>query len=130
MDENDFVTQITDAIKGVDDKDASSIVDGVLTNLKEPLVIFLLGNAPLLIRLGKQEVLNFFTLLDAGKKQEAFDALSKSMNADEIIAMIQMNNDALLTYQKNKEAFIKGVKSFLLNDVAPALIKAALSALI
>lgn len=84
---------------------------------------FFKDNKPLLIRVGLDSFAQFLQLVTEKKKEEAFMVLLSKMNADDIIATLNMNADELKQHNDLHDQFIKALEQFALKVLEGAAAK-------
>lgn len=82
--------------------------------LGEATIKFFKDNKPLLIRVGLDAFAQFLQLITEKKKEEAFMVLLDKMNADDIIARLNMNADELKQHNDLHDQFIHALEQFAL----------------
>ena len=96
----------------------------VVQALIQPEVIaFFKTNHAVLYKMGKQSFLDFLGLLQQNKRDEAFHLILQSMDAEDIIARMEMDTEELKEWNENRERFNAALQDFALNVLAPSLIK-------
>lgn len=91
-------------------------IDGnkISTTLGVDIVRYLKDNKPMLLRMGQTVFRNFLLLIHAKRNEDAFNLLLLHMDADDIIAKMQMNADQLNEYNTNRDNFVESLKKFAL----------------
>ena len=102
----------------------------VVATFGPEVITFFKDNQVLLTRLGQETFANFLILLQAKKEEQAFNLLLAKMEADQIIARMQMNAQVLQQYQDHMDAFVAATEKWVVVSLAPALIKVLIGLLI
>lgn len=87
------------------------------------VVQFFSTNKILLERLGLDMFRNFLTLLSEKKEEEAFNVLLDKMQADEIIARLNMDANQLQQMNDDYDAFVAAAKKWALTVLEAAATK-------
>jgi hypothetical protein len=128
----DWVTQVVAKLETAKNGVLSVEIGGVpvVATFGPEVIIFFKDNRILLTRLGQESFANFLILLQAKKEEQAFNLLLAKMDADEIIARMEMNATVLHEYNTNKDLFVVAVKKWVIASLAPALLKVLIGLLI
>ena len=128
----DWVTQVVAKLETAKNGVLSVEVGGVpvVATFGPEVITFFKDNQVLLTRLGQETFANFLILLQAKKEEQAFNLLLAKMEADQIIARMQMNAQVLQQYQDHMDAFVAATEKWVVVSLAPALIKVLIGLLI
>lgn len=95
--------------------------------ISQETVNFFKNNKLMLINIGKDKFKDFLWLINQNKQEEAFKVLLKGMDADAIIARMNMNAEALKEANDRQDAFIAALKKFVIQTLTSAATKALLA---
>ena len=128
----DWVTQVVAKLETAKNGVLNVEVGGVpvVATFGPEVITFFKDNQVLLTRLGQETFANFLILLQAKKEEQAFNLLLAKMEADQIIARMQMNAQVLQQYQDHQDAFVAATEKWVVVSLAPALIKVLIGLLI
>ncbi len=93
-------------------------------------VKFFKENKAVLTRMGLETFRDFVLLLSEKKEEEAFKLLALRMEADDIIAMINMSADELQSHNDARDRFHEALKKFALSLLTGAASKILLGLLL
>lgn len=102
---------------------AIKVGDQTIQAIKQDLIDFVLQYRLVLFRMGKQTFLDFLGLIQQGKNDEAFHMMLQSMNAEDIIAQMQMDTAELKEWNENREKFMDSLKQFAIYTLGPQALK-------
>lgn len=128
----DWVTQVVAKLETAKNGVLSVEIGGVpvVATFGPEVITFFRDNQVLLTRLGRETFANFLILLQAKKEEQAFNLLLAKMEADQIIARMEMNAQVLQQYQDHQDAFVAATEKWVVVSLAPALIKVLIGLLI
>ena len=107
-----IVSKLKPAISGI----AVTVAGvNVTSSVALSLVTWLLSNRANLEFVGREAFHDFLDLFDQGKKEAAFQALLAGMDANAIIAQMNMDAAQLKADNDNRDQFIKNCEGLLLN---------------
>ena len=112
------IAKLEGSINGVLDFE----IEGVKVSavLGPPTIAFFKDNKTLLLRIGKSAFTNFLILIHQKKIEEAFDILLNQMDADNIIARMNMNALQLKQDNDDHDAFVKSLKKWAIEILTGA----------
>jgi len=118
----DWVTSVIAKMEGAVNGVLDFEVDGVKVSavLGPPTIAFFKDNKTLLLRIGKSAFTNFLILIHQKKIEEAFDILLSQMDADNIIARMNMNALQLKQDNDDHDSFVKALKKFAMDTLTSA----------
>jgi len=128
----EWVTQLVAKLETAKDGVLSVEIGGkpVVATFGPEVITFFKDNRVLLSRLGRETFANFLLLLNEKKEEQAFNLLLAKMEADEIIARMEMNAQVLHEYNTNKDLFVAAVKKWVVTSLCQTVLKVLIGLLI
>jgi len=102
----------------------------VVAQVSQDVVAYFKANKKLLEKVGKSVFRSFLLLINEKKQEQAFNLLLAKMDAEDIIARLEANNQSLDQETTTNEQFVHSVTDFALNKLAPTLIKVLIGLLL
>lgn len=128
----DWVMELINKLEAAKDGKIAVEIDGQVLWAKftPDLIKFFKDNKGMLLRVGRETFRGFLMLLHEKKNSEAFNLLLGKMSADDIIARIGQNAEALKQENDLRDDFIKSIENFLVKTLAPHMLKVMIGMLI
>lgn len=126
-DETSWVDVIVAKMQGATNGILQAQIGGqtVQAYLGKEAILFFTQNKILLENVGIDAFRDFLLLISQNKRDEAFQVLLQKMDADAIIARLNMDADELQHFNDDHDAFIKSLENFALQVLEGAASSAA-----
>jgi hypothetical protein len=128
----DWVDELIARLEASKDGEIAVEISGqvLVAKFTPDLTKFFKDNQALLLRVGKETFRSFIVLLHEKKNSEAFNLLLAKMSADDIIARINQNSDALQQQNELNEKLMKALETWFIRTLAPHALKVLLGMLL